>query len=156
MSESDEMKIPIGLVPTQVIAEQQLAICSRILSSALFFKMIEFVVGLILVLFYVYLGYTFTSVISLILNVIIVTAFYFLIKRDLKDEDNHKYYIASLLLTASFFIFSSAMPIEPFLKLTQKLLISAVSVAAIIAYLFAQLAGFVYEYVLHLKQSKKH
>ena len=107
----------------------------------IFFKMIEFIVGIILVLFYAYLAYTFTSATSLILNIIVVTALFFLIKKDLKDEDNHKYYITSLLITALFFIFSSTMPIESFLKLTQKLLLSVVSVAALMAYLFAQLTG---------------
>ena len=118
--------------------------------------MIEFIVGIILVVFYVYLAYTFTNATSLILNIIVVTALYFLIKRDLKDEDNHKYYITSLLITALFFIFSATMPIESFLKLTQKLLLSVVSVSALMTYLFAQLTGLVYEYIKHLKSSKNH
>ena len=118
--------------------------------------MIEFIVLLTLVLFYAYLAYTFTSTTSLILNILIVTALYFLIKRDLKDEDNHKYYISSLLITALFFISSSTMPIEYFLKSTQKLLLSVVSVATFMVYLFAQVTGLIYEYIKHLKSSKKH
>ena len=65
---------------------------------------ITLIAGLILVLFYAYLIFTLLGFVSLILNVIIITALYFLIRRDLKDSDNHKYYIFSLIPTALFFI----------------------------------------------------
>lgn len=118
--------------------------------------MIDRIVFLIMVLFYIYLIFNFLGYVSLILNIIIITALYFLITKDLKDEDNHKYYLASLFLTALFFIFSTTGLISSFLALTEKLLISMVSVAGLLIYLFAQLAGFVYEYSKHLKEKHRN
>tara|TARA_Y100000310_G_scaffold322476_1_gene381561 strand:- start:169 stop:525 length:357 start_codon:yes stop_codon:yes gene_type:complete len=109
-----------------------------------------------MVLFYIYLIFTFTNSISLILNIIIIAALYFLITKDIKDEDHHKYYLTSLFLTALFFIFSTTTLISSFLALTEKLLISIVSVAGLFVYLFAQLTGFVYEYSKHLKEKRKN
>ena len=106
-------------------------------------------------LLYIYLFFKFTSSTSLILNIIIITALYFLITKDLKDSDNHKYYIWSLFLTALFFIFSTTGLISSFLALTEKLLISMVAVGVLLVYLFSQLTGFVYEYSKHAKKQRK-
>ena len=117
--------------------------------------MISIIVGIIIILLYIYLFFTFFSFASLILNIIIITPLYFLITKDLKDDDNHKYYIWSLFLTALIFIFSATGLISSFLALTEKLLISIVSVAALLVYGFAHLIGFLYEYSKHVKEKRK-
>ena len=88
----------------------------------------------------------------LFLNFILITALYFLIRRNLKDKDNHNYYIASLFLTALFFIFSYTNLIHDFLILTKQILLSLVTVASLLVYLFAHLVGLVYESYLYLKE----
>ena len=118
--------------------------------------MIRFIALIVPILFYVYLIYTFTSAASLILNIVIITALYFLITKDLKDQDNHKYYIASLLLTAFFFIFSYTQFINYILNLTERLLFSLVTVTGLLVYLFAQLMGLIYEFYRHLKENKSN
>ena len=128
---------------------------TKVLSPAFLFKMISIIVTILMVLFYAYLILTFFSITSLILNIIIITILYFLITRDLKDSDNHKYYVASLLLTALFLIFNNAIFINYIFGLTQKLLLSLVTVAGLLVYIFAHIVGFVYEYYHHLKQKHK-
>ena len=117
--------------------------------------MIEIIVTIVVVLFYIYLAFTFFSYTSLLLNVVLITALYFLVKKDLKDEDNHKYYIASLLLTALFFIFSASGFGEYVLQLAEKALLSIVSVAGLLVYLFAHLAALIYEGFRHIKEKRK-
>jgi len=124
-------------------------------SPAFSFKMIEYIVLIILILFIVYLIFTFISYTSIILNLIILIAFYFLIRKDLKDKENHKYYLFSLFLTAIILIFSSSGLIKYFLILTDKLLLSTAIVSLILVYLFANLISFVYEYLSHLKEMHK-
>jgi len=128
---------------------------TKALFPAFLFKMIHIVVTIILLLFYAYLGLTFFSFTSLLLNIVILTALYFLITKDLKDSDNHKYYIFSLLLTAFVLIISNTTFINYILTLATKLLISLVTVAGLLVYLFAHLIGFVYEYYHHLKEKHK-
>ena len=113
--------------------------------------MIEIIVAIITVLFYIYLAFTFFSYTSLLLNIIIIAALYFLVMKDLKDKDNHKYYIASLFLTALFFIFSTTGFTTAIVKWFNTLLISEATLAAFLAYAFANIIGFVYEYAGHLK-----
>ena len=117
--------------------------------------MIEIIVAIITVLFYIYLVFTFLSYTSLLLNIIIITALYFLVARDLKDEDNHKYYIYSLFFTALFFIFSSSGFIQYILHLTETLLLSLAAVAGLLVYLFANAAALAYEGFQHLKEKYK-
>ena len=114
--------------------------------------MIEFIALVVLILFVVFLMITFLSYTSLFLNLIILIALYFLISKDLKDRANHRYYLASLLLTAIFFILSSTGITANFLILTQKMLLSPAIVAVMIVYAFAYLTAFVYEYYHHLKE----
>ena len=114
--------------------------------------MIELFVFVMLILFGVFAIFTFISYTSLILNLIVLIALYFLITKDLKDKDNHKYYLISLLLTAIFFVLSNAEFVKNILILTQKLLLSAVIVSVIVLYLFAHLFAFVYESYNYLKE----
>jgi len=117
--------------------------------------MIEIIVAIILVLFYIYLAFTFFSYTSLLLNVALITALYLLIKKDLKDKDNHKYYIASLLLTAVFLIFSSSGFGEYALKLAERALLSIASVAGLLVYFFAHLSALAYEGFRYLMEKHK-
>jgi hypothetical protein len=119
--------------------------------------MIEFIVALIvLILFAVYLMLTFLSYTSLFINLILIMALYFLITKDIKDRDNHKYYLVSLLLTAIFFIFSASGGFaKNFLILMEKMLLSPAIVAVIAVYVFANLIAFIYEYFHHLKRKLK-
>ena len=117
--------------------------------------MIEFIALKVLISFGVYLILTFLSYTSLLLNLIILIALYFLISKDLKGRDNYKYYLASLLLTAIFFIFSATGFIKDFLILTEKMLLSTVIVSIIMVYLFAHLTALVYESYYYLKQKHK-
>ena len=117
--------------------------------------MIEIIVGIIAILFYIYLVFDFFSYTSLFLNIIIITALYFLITRDLKDADNHNYYIASLFLTALFFIFSSSGIIQSILHLAETLLLSLATVAASLIYLLANAAALIYEGSQHLREKYK-
>jgi antibiotic biosynthesis monooxygenase (ABM) superfamily enzyme len=78
-----------------------------------------------------------------------------MIWRDLKDKDTHRYYLAALLLTAIFFIFSGTGVINNFLILTEKLLLSTAIVAVIVIYIFVHLIAFVYESYHHLTNKQK-
>ena len=108
--------------------------------------MIEIIVAIIAILFYAYVVSTFLSYVSLVLNIIIITALYFVITKDLGHEDNHKYYIFALVPSALFFIFSSTGLIEPIVRLANKLLISEATLTALLVYLFANGIAFSYEY----------
>ena len=114
--------------------------------------MIEIIVGIIAVLFYIYLAFDFFSYTSLLLNIIIITALYFLITRDLKDADNHHYYLTSLFLTALFFIFSNGSFIQSILHLAETLLLSLATAAALLIYLFANATALSYEGFQYLKE----
>ena len=107
--------------------------------------MIEIIIGIIVILFYFYLIMTFFSLTSLFLNFILITALYFLIRKNLKDKDNHKYYIVSLFLTALFFIFSYTTLIHDFIILTKQILLSLVT----------YIVGLVYESYFYLKEKYK-
>ena len=120
------------------------------------FDMIELVVLVILILFAVYLLFTFLSYTSLIINLIILIALYFLIIRDLKDKDNHKYYLVALFLTELFFILSSTGIINNILILTDNLLLSTVIVPVIAVYVFANIIAFIYESYHYLKKKFKN
>ena len=118
--------------------------------------MIEtFAVAIILALFAVFLIFTFFSYVAMFLNLIILVALYFLITTDLKSRDNQKYYIAALLLTAIFFISSSTGIVNHFLALTERMMLSAVTLSVIAVYVFAHLTAFIYGYYHHLKGKRR-
>ncbi len=115
--------------------------------------MIEtFAVAIILALSAVFLIFTFLSYAALFFNLIILTALYFLITKDLKSKDNHKYYLASLLLTTIFFISSTTGFAKNFLALADRIMLSALTVSVIAVYVFAHLTSFIYGYYHHLKK----
>ncbi|MBW2977004.1 hypothetical protein KY347_06170 [Candidatus Woesearchaeota archaeon] len=142
------MKIPVGLVPTWVRNDK----VRRKSYSPHFIKMMFAIVAIICILFAVFLIYTFVSYASLVLNLIILIALCFLIIKDLKDKDNHKYYLISLLLTAIFLISSNTALIKSLLALADKILLSIAIVSVIAVYLFAHLAALVYESYHYLKE----
>ena len=117
--------------------------------------MIGLIVLLILIVFIAILIFTFFSYTSLLLNLIILVGLYFLIRKDLKDKDNHKYYLFSLLFTAIFFILSNTEFIKNILILTQKLLLSAAIIPVIGVYIFAQVIALVHESYHYLKKKVK-
>ena len=117
--------------------------------------MIGFIALGVLILFVVFLAITFLSYTSLFLNLIIIIILYFLIRKDLKDRTNHKYYIFSLLLTAIFFIFSASGLIKDFLVLTEKMLLSTPIIAVILIYVFAHLIAYIHELYHYLKEKYK-
>lgn len=117
--------------------------------------MIELIALTALILFAVYLIFTLFGQISLFLNLIILIALFFLVRKDLKDQDSHKYYIISLFLTAMLFIFSGTGLIKNFLVLTEKLLLSTAIVSAIAAYMLANLAALIHEAFIYLKKKYK-
>jgi len=108
--------------------------------------MIGIVVGLIIIIFAIIIFINFFSYTSTFLNIIILITLYFLISKDLKDKDNHKYYLFSLLLTAIFFIFSNTQLGIYILYQSGKLLISMATVPVILFYLFSHIIALVYEY----------
>ncbi len=117
--------------------------------------MIEIIALIALIIFALYLVITFVSYIPFFLNLIIIIAFYFLISKDLKNKDNHKYYLFSLLLTAIFFILSYSGFTKNFLIFTEKIQLSPVIVAVIITYVFAHLISFIFELYRYLKEKYK-
>lgn len=95
------------------------------------------IVGIVLILFAAFLVFTFFSSASFILNLIIIILLLWRISRNLSDKDNHKYYVVSLLLTALFFIYSGSSFAKSILELGERLLISNITLAVILVYLFA-------------------
>ena len=125
------------------------------LTPRIIFKMISIIIKIILVLFAIFSLFTFFDYTSLFLNLAALIALFFLIRKDLRDRDNHKYYIASLFLTALFFIFSRAELLNNFLVLTEKIFLSIITAVVVIVYLFAHLIGFVHESYYYLKKKYK-
>ena len=118
--------------------------------------MIEtFAVAGILVLSAVLLIFTFFSYTSLFLNLVIILALYFLITKDLKDRDNHKYYLVSLFLTAIFFISSTTNLVNSLLVTAERMLLSIVTVSIIGIYAFAHLMAFIHQSYNYLKEKYK-
>ena len=114
--------------------------------------MIDVVVVVIWLVFALFLMLTFISVASFLPNLIILIILYFLITKDLKSSSIHKFYITSFFLTASFFIFSNVQSINHFLILTDKLLLSLVSVACLLIYFFANAINSIFEFSLYVKR----
>ena len=108
-----------------------------------------FIALIALLLFAAFLMFAFFSYPSFFLNVIILVTLYFLIKRDLKNYHRNRYYIASLLLTALFFISSTSGVAKEFLLVAERLSLSYLTAAAALVYIFANLIAFIYEFIEH-------
>ncbi|MBI2651463.1 hypothetical protein HYX01_03260 [Candidatus Woesearchaeota archaeon] len=107
--------------------------------------MLEFAVFIVLILFVVYTIATFVSYTSLFLNLIVILALNFLISNDIKHH-NSAAYLASLFLTAAFFIFSYTPQISYLLELAERMLLSAVSLTLLLIYLFANIVVMLIEF----------
>ena len=112
------------------------------------------IVGIVLILFAAFFVFTFLSSASLILNIIILIALSWRISRNLSDKDNHKYYLVAILLTALFFIYSGSGFAKSILELGESLLISSITIAAALVYLFAHIAYNAHKFYLYIR--KKH
>ncbi|MBI2523229.1 hypothetical protein HYW19_02475 [Candidatus Woesearchaeota archaeon] len=98
------------------------------------------IVGTVLILFAAFFVFTFFSSASFILNLIIIIALFWRIRTNLSDKDNHKHYLAAILLTALFFIYSGSSFAKSLLELGERLLISNITIAVALIYLFAHIA----------------
>ena len=98
------------------------------------------IVGLALVLFAAFLIFEFFSPASLVLNLIILAALSWRIAKNLSDKNNHKHYLVSLLPAALFFIYSGSGFAKLILGFGERLLISNITIAAILVYLFSHIA----------------
>jgi len=103
--------------------------------------MIDFLVTIIVALFYLYLVYSFASVGFFLLNAVLIAVFYFLIKGDLKDHHLHGPYLAGLLIAAFFLILSSAKNVGNFIAFLEFLKISLVSIIMVVIYFSAHLVA---------------
>ncbi len=110
--------------------------------------------GIVLILFAAFLIFSFFSSASFVLNLIILIALFWRIKTNLSDKDNHKHYLAALLLTALFFIYSGSGFAKSILELGERLLISNITLAVILVYLFAHISYTASNFYTYLK--KKH
>ena len=104
-----------------------------------------------MILFAVILIFAFLGYVPLLLNLAILVAMFFVIKKDLRDTSNHKYYLFSLLLTAIFFILSTSAT-KNFITLTEEILFSIVTLAVLAVYVFAYLLIFLHKGYLYLKK----
>ncbi|MAH32945.1 hypothetical protein CL615_00990 [archaeon] len=105
--------------------------------------------------FSAYVILTFAGYVSLFMSLVALVFSYFLITHDLKDKDNHKFYLVSLLLTALFLIFSSTGIIGSFLGLVLKAGLSIVALTTLLVYLFANLSRIVFELYNYMKEKYK-
>ena len=112
------------------------------------------IVGIVLILFAAFLLFAFFSSASFILNLIILIALFWRIRVNLSDKDNHKHYLISILLTALFFIYSGSGFAKSILELGERLLISNITLAVILVYLFAHITYNASKFYTYLK--KKH
>lgn len=112
------------------------------------------IVGIVLILFAAFLAFAFFSSASLILNLIILIALFWRIRTNLSDKDNHKYYLVAILLTALFFIYSGSGFAKSILELGERLLISNITIAVVLVYLFAHITYNAHRSYLYIR--KKH
>ncbi|MEK6876245.1 MAG: hypothetical protein AABX63_02450 [Nanoarchaeota archaeon] len=112
------------------------------------------IVGIIVILFAAFLTFAFFSSASLILNLIIIVFLFWRIRTNLLDRDNHKHYLVAILLTALFFIYSGSGFAKSILELGESLLISSITIAAALVYLFAHIAYNAHKFYLYIR--KKH
>ena len=64
---------------------------------------------------------------------------------DLKKKELHKYYLASLFLTAIIFILSNTKAIKALIDLFSKASLSLFTIAFIFVYIFAYISKLIYE-----------
>ena len=112
------------------------------------------IVGIIVILFAAFLTFAFFSSASFILNLIILIVLFWRIRANLSDKGNHKHYLAAILLTALFFIYSGSGFAKSILELGERLLISSITLAVILVYLFAHITYNVHKSYLYIR--KKH
>ena len=77
----------------------------------LFAPVIAIIALFLLVSLYAYIGS-----VPIFVNLVILVAMCFIIAKELKQRDYHKYFLFSLLLTAIFFILSATTPIKDFIE----------------------------------------
>ena len=112
------------------------------------------IVGIVLILFAAFFIFSFFSSASFVLNLVILIALFWRIKKNLSEKDNHKHYLTAILLTALFFIYSGSGFAKSILELGERLLISNITLAVILVYLFAHITYNVHKSYLYI--SKKH
>ena len=112
------------------------------------------IVGIVLILFAAFLVFTFFSSASFILNLIILIALFWRIRANLSEKDNHKHYLTAILLTALFFIYSGSSFAKSILEFGERLLISSITLAVILVYLFAHITYNINKSYLYIR--KKH
>ena len=108
-----------------------------------------FIALIALLLFAAFLLFAFFSYTSFFLNIMLIVTLYSLIKRDLRDHHSNRYYIASLLLTALFFISSASGAAKEFLLVAERLALSYMTAAVALVYIFANMITFIYEFSEH-------
>ena len=113
------------------------------------------IVGIVLILFAAFLVFTFFSSASFILNLIILIALFWRIKSNLLDKDDHKHYLVAILLTALFFIYSGSGFAKSILELGERLLISSITLAAALVYLFAHVTYNAHKSYTYFKKKYK-
>ena len=107
------------------------------------------------ILFLAYLSSVFFSSVSFILNLIILIALFWRIRRNLSDKENHKYYLLALLLTALFFVHSGSGIPKYVLELGEKILISKITITVVLVYLFAHVVFNAYKGYIYFKKKYK-
>ena len=115
-------------------------------------------VGIVILIFLIFLVFTFFSYVSLFINIILIGTLYYLIKKDLKGG-NGKYYIASMFLTALCFIFSASGIGKELLLISERLMLSYVTLALALIYILANAIALLYEfasYKLFPHSKKEH
>ena len=100
--------------------------------------MIEFVVVTVIVLFIIYALISFISLpVSVFFSLILIVAFYILIKKTLKEKGMLRYFMISLLITAIIFILSSSGILKTMFEiLEKKLFLSEITFALFSIFFF--------------------
>ena len=113
------------------------------------------IVGIVLILFAAFFIFSFFSSASFVLNLVILIALFWRIKKNLSEKDNHKHYLAAILLTALFFIYSGSGFAKSILELGERLLISNITLAVILVYLFAHITYNAHKSYLYIRKKYK-
>ncbi len=108
---------------------------------------IVFLALIVLLILIAFLLFAFFSYTSFFLNIVVLIAIYFLIKRDLRLHHYDKYYIASLLLAALFFISSTSGIAKEFLLVAERLALSYLTAAVALVYIFANMSAFAHNLI---------
>ena len=110
------------------------------------------IVGIVLILFAAFFIFSFFSSASFVLNLVILIALFWRIKKNLSEKDNHKHYLTAILLTALFFIYSGSGFAKSILELGERLLISNITLAVILVYLFAHITYNAHKSYLYIRK----